>query len=210
MSQVYYVFVNLNNPLTRANFEASGRITSSVFSNIYSNPEFLKKYIDGSADYLPFVKNENSNVVSPSFFNMSASALYTVEYNAEIYRKKYCPLRPSRLSCIYAFDSLEDCKSAIDRYGWKSGNIRQFQLDESPQAVELNRIHKVNMEVISLIRGLGGTVSFDPKEIENIWQHYWSGEGELKIEIENPLLGDKYSSGVIWENLIEGSLVCID
>lgn len=206
MSDTYFIFLNLANPIAKANFEASGRITSSIFSNAISNKEFLIKYIDGTAKYLPFVPNPDSDIVSPSLFNMSITNSYCIEYNAEICRYQYFPKRPSRLSCIYAFKDYKDCEKAINLYGWSAGNIKRFQLEESP----LNRVHRANMELISLVRGLGYTVSLNGIEQDKLWRHYWNGGGGFKIQIDNPLLLNEYTSGEIWEYLIEGSLTCIE
>jgi hypothetical protein len=206
MSNTYFILLNLDNPIAKANFEASGRITSSIFSNAVSNKEFLTKYIDGTAKYLPFVPNPDTDIVSPSLFNMSITNSYSIEYNAEICRYLYFPKKPSRLSCIYAFKDYKDCEKAINLYRWSAGNIKQFQLEESP----LNRVHRANMELISLVRGLVYTVSLNGIEQDKLWRHYWNGSGDFKIQIDNPLLLNEYASGEIWEYLIEGSLTCVE
>ncbi len=206
MSSTYFIFLNLANPIAKANFEASGRITSSIFSNAIANKEFLIKYIDGTAKYHPFVPNPDTDIVSPSLFNMSIKNNYSIEYNAEICRYQYFPKKPSRLSCVYAFNDYKDCEKAINLYGWSAGNIKRFQLEESP----LNRVHRANMGLISLVRGLGYTVSLNGIEQDKLWRHYWNGGGDFKIQIDNPLLLNEYDSGEIWEYLIEGSLICIE
>jgi len=200
MKEKYYVFLNLDNPVARQNFEASGRITSSGFSRALSKTCFKKKYLSGSADYLPFVPNPKTDSTATSLFSLSVSDCYRIEYNAEICRKASFSHLPSRLSCIYAFKSLEDCEKAISLYKWKEDDIKEFSLEENP----LNKVHKANMEVISLVRGFGYKSCLDSSEENQLWNHYWSGGGSIKID--SPLVGC-HESGEIWEYLIEGSLV---
>lgn len=200
MKDKYYVFLNLNNPIARNNFEASGRITSSGFSNALTNESFREKYLSGSADYLPFVPNQNCDSYGVSLFSLGVTDCYRIEYNAEICRRSYFSHLPSRLSCVFAFKSLEDCEKAIRLYKWNGGNIKEFRLESSP----FNKVHKANMEIISLTRGLAHKSCLDPSEENKLWSHYWSGDGNCKID--SPLIGC-HESGEIWEYLIEGSLV---
>lgn len=200
MKDKYYVFLNLNNPLAKANFEASGRITSSGFSNALTNESFREKYLSGSADYLPFVPNQNWDSNGVSLFSLSVTDVYRIEYNAELSRRSNFPHLPSRFSCIYAFKTIEDCEKAIRTYNWNGDNIKEFNLEANP----FNKVHKANMEIISLARGFGHKSCLDSSEENKLWRHYWSGGGSCKID--SPLVG-RHECSEIWEYLIEGCLV---
>ena len=49
----YFIFVNRLNPLTRNNFDVTGTFTSAAFG-LCTNEDFLAKYLQGSATYIPF------------------------------------------------------------------------------------------------------------------------------------------------------------
>lgn len=203
MSEVetFYVFLSLSNPVIKSNFELRGKkIISAGFLNSLTDSNYREKYEKGELDYLPFIPNPNHSNTQPSSFQLKMTDAYAVEYNAEIARKNHFPTIPSRMSCIYAFKNLEDCKKVALRYGWNLGTVRKFYLEPH----SLNRVHKVNMEVISLARGAGHLHCLDLSEQDRLWKHYWSGGGSCTIE--NQLIGT-FSCGVIWEYLIEGVLI---
>lgn len=201
MSEKYFVFINMDNPIVKSSFGSSRRVTSAGFTHALANPEFRVKYLSGSADYLPFMPNPKKDNLGSSLFSLSVTDNYRAEYNAEVHRKQFFPCLPSRLSCIYAFKDYSQCQKAIRKHKWLESNIIEMYLEEHP----LNRVHKANMEIVSLVRGFGHTSCLSPEDEQNVWRHYWEGKGD--ITIESPLLG-RHSSGEIWEYLIEGSLVC--
>lgn len=206
--EIYYVFINTYNWITRHNLQFTKGITSASISEIIANEELRKKYLDGSIDYLQFVPNQDADIHSSSLYSLTATRDYRIEYNSELFRRSHdiSRLSPSRLSCIYAFGDFESCKQVANLYGWDINSVKKFRLIENP----LTRIAKVNMEVISLLRN-ADLVTFDPQKQERIWHHYWSGMGNLEIQL--PVNGGpEYSiesSGVLWEYLIEGRLELI-
>lgn len=209
LPEEFYVFVNLLNPITKHNFEITKGFSSAVLGEVLAQPILLKKYLNGTLNYLPFVPNSNIDSHSISMYTMSATGDYRAEYNCELYRSSHdnTKLYPSRLSCIYAFGDYESCKVVAEKYGgWDLDSVQKFRLVD----ISLTRVAKVNMEVISLIRSEGFT-SFSPQEQEKIWGHYWSGRSNLKLEVsKNSDTTEVCHSGIIWEYLIEGRLESIE
>lgn len=223
----FFVFVNLNNNLTKINFDNTNCISSSAFlqfinefdisipnthlKNVisaYSNmngltQDFAQKYLDGSIDYLPFVLNADCNINFISFFNKNITSEYSVEYSAEITRRRFFPKFPSRLSCCYAFSNYQSCIDVSRKYGWNIDSVREFELIEH----EHNRVARVNMETVSLARYAEDISSLDEQTQFQIWNHYWNGGGNLPMEL--PSLNNErriVESGILWEYLIEGIL----
>jgi len=91
-------------------------------------------------------------------------------------------------------------------YGWDLNSVRKFALLQDP----LTKIAKVNMEIISLMRFAYPIAMWSGDGIERIWTHYWSGKGNLEIEIPTmqppPSTHRRIVSGEVWEYLIEGRL----
>ncbi|OCQ94826.1 hypothetical protein BCD64_20600 [Nostoc sp. MBR 210] len=206
LSTEYFIFVDLYNPLTRHNLEHTRQILSTAYYAATSEHLFAEQYLSGQANYLPYLINDQRSTGFLSFYCNSATASYRVDYDAEITRLRHFPTLPSRLSCIYAFATQEDCIKANRLYGWDLKTVRRFTLLQDP----LTRIMKVNMEIISLMRSAYSLTMWSPEYIENIWIHYWSGKGNLDIEVPTlqapPNSHQRVSSGEIWEYLIEGRL----
>ena len=112
----------------------------------------------------------------------------------------------SYLSVKYAFATEEDCREAHRLYRWDLKSVRKFTLLQDP----LTKVAKVNMEIISLMRSAYTTGIWSGEDIERIWTHYWSGEGNLEIEVPTmlppPNTHKRIPSGEVWEYLIEGKL----
>jgi hypothetical protein len=199
----FYVFINLQNFLTKHNYENSKSFTSAAFGSLFMGESFIAKYLNGEIDYLPYTPNSNNdlNVVSP--FRSSITAQYTTEYNVELSRKYNFPLFPSRLSAIYAFGDYNSCIEVNRKYGWDLSLVKRFKILEHP----LVRVAKVNMEIISLERYASKISMLDQATCDHIWIHYWTGKDNMQMEL--PTLDSKrenYNSGIIWEYLIEGTI----
>ena len=71
---------------------------------------------------------------------------------------------------------------------------------------QLNRVVKVNMEIVSLARKAYNCGSILPDDFNEVWNAYWSGLGNIDIEIPALNLRDRniLHSGVIYEYVIEG------
>jgi hypothetical protein len=203
----FYVFVNLSSFITKNNYENSKTFNSAAFGELSMGGDILEKYIKGTINYLPFTPNPDRSLHSVSPFHNSITADYRTEYNVEIARQYNYPLYPSRLSATYAFGDYNSCLEVNRKYGWDLSTVKRFILRPSP----LNRVAKVNMEIISLERYASRVSMLDQNTCNFIWQHYWTGQGNMQMEL--PTLDMKrevYNSGVLWEYLIEGSITGID
>ena len=221
----FFVFVSKNNLLTQRNLTKTNCICSSAFleyitqvdipfANNYLKGiitaysgnykrEFPKKYLEGSIDYLPFKINEQSDLGMISMFNNSITNEYNVEYNIEIFRKLNFPLYPSRMSSCYAFGDYQSCLDVSKKYGWDISTVRKFKLIPHVS----NRVVKVNMEIISLERYANLNSARDVQTLNTMYNSYWTGFGDCKMELPTIHGRQVLSSGVIWEYLVEGILV---
>jgi hypothetical protein len=100
---MFYLFVNLLNPMAAHNAMVVGSFTSGAWSSASMDSAFAEDYVNGTVDYLPFVVNPNLGPKVMSAYQLGATADYIVEYNAELARRQSFPLLPPRLSCTYAF-----------------------------------------------------------------------------------------------------------
>lgn len=194
------------NIVCHQNITVTKTIVSAGFSSATIESSFRDDYLTGSADYFPFIPNPNRKPQFTSLFNLSATSLYLVEYNAERTRRLSFPLAPSRLSAVFAFATEEDCNRASTLYGWALTSVRRFRLAPHP----LNRVARVNMEIISLMRSVQPRASWDEAQTNAIWSHYWSGRGSMDLEVpvirNGSIVRQTFSAGEIWEYLIEGRL----
>lgn len=197
-----YIFVNQINPMTEHNFKLTKTFTSGAFNSCLDE-NFAKKYIEGSAIYLPYEPCQADNI-SPSPYLLSAINDYRIEYDAEVYREKNHPIYPSRLSALYAFGNMETCKLVSKKYGWPLNTVYKFRIKEWP----LTRIAKVNMEHVSLARHAYKVSMM--QDLDKLWGSYWAGFDEIILELpSNNFERKQYNSGIIWEYLIEGIVECI-
>lgn len=205
----FFIFCAEDKPDTVHNLTFTKTFTSAAFTGCSMNRDFLNKYLDGSASYLPFLPAKTDcNVLSP--YCVTAINNYRVEYDAEICRKAYFPKYPSRLSAIFAFGDKETCHKVVDKYGeeWRDiKTVKKFRLIETP----LTRVVKVNMEIISLARDAYRISYSDQNVLDTIWRQYWSGGGNMRLELPNANFrrGVK-ESGEIYEYLIEGVMELVD
>ncbi len=203
--ETFYVFVAQTNLFTQHNLNVTKSFTSgSVFH--WSDSNFIKKYLAGKIDYLPFIINQNKDIQAISAFENSITSEYRTEYNAEMHRYNNFPHFPSRLSAVYAFGDIETCKKVALKYGWNLNSVRKFKLIEHP----LNKVVKVNMEIVSLDR-YAQRVSFcDLNTTNQIWNSYWRGIGNIEMELPTINGRQKFESDEIWEYLIEGRIEVIE
>jgi hypothetical protein len=185
-----------------------GSYTSAAWSVASANAAYRERYIDGEIDYLMFERNQAYDAAALSTYSHGVAVNYMVEYNAEHARRQINPTLPSRLSAVYAFGTKADAvraARAADRPRWE---VYAFSLVEAP----LTRVARVNMNVVSLMRFGTRVGSFDAEESEVVWRHYWSGKGELRLELPSgPMFESEiHDSGVVWEYLIEGRLELLD
>jgi hypothetical protein len=206
----FLVFANTLNITCWNNLRFTRSIISAGYVAAVEDPKFRDAYLNGTANYAPLVPNNARSSAFLSLFTVSVQSLYEVEYDAEYLRSREFPLLPSRFSAVYAFGSDEDCRKAHERYNWPLSELRRFRLVPHP----FNRMHRANMEIVSLMRSVYPKASWDREQRDAIWRHYWSGGGSLAAEI--PAIRDdtpdrqSIASGEIWEYLIEGRLELLD
>lgn len=199
----YFIFVNRLNQVTRNNFDLTGTFTSSAFG-LCTSPEFAAKYIQGSATYAPF-RPDSPDCTSISPYTLTAINDYRIEYDAEYVRMQRYRTYPSRLSATFAFGDLASCELVAKKYGWDISTVKRFTLLDTP----FNRVARVNMEHVSLGRHAYRVSSF--QDIEDLWGAYWSGIGDIKMQLPAADFQQQtFSSGVIWEYLIEGCLKSVE
>ena len=208
--QVFLVFTNLLNVVCWHNLRFTKAIISSGFVAASEDPTFRAAYLNGTANYAPFVPNNARSSNFVSLFSTNVASSYEVEYDAEYLRSREFPLLPSRFSAVYAFGNYEDCHKVSKRYNWDLKEVRRFRLMPHP----LNRVHRANMEIVSLMRTVYPSASWSREQRDDIWRHYWSGGGTLTVETpgirDDALVQRSIPSGDIWEYLIEGKLELLD
>jgi len=200
---ILFIFVNFLRGTTRHNLRLTKQFTSAGYTAALQNSASRAKYISGAMTYAPFAPaNPDCLFISP--FAMSVMNDYRIEYDAERIRLMKFPLLPSRLSATYAFGDFATCELVSKKYGWPLDTVRKFRLERD----ELTRVHKCNMEIISLMRHAYMVSSSSGRGDELVWESYWSGHGNLQMELPDIDFKRKtYDSGEIWEYLIEGRLL---
>lgn len=206
---ILYVFANTADPVCWHNLRLTRSICSAGIAAC-QDPAFLKAYQAGTADYFPFVPNKGRSTSFTSLFSAALTAEYRLEYDAERIRRMHFPRSPSRFSCVFAFGAAADCQKAGHAYGWNLNEVRRFRLVDHP----LNRVARVNMEAISLMRSGYRRGSWTEDEVTGVWRHYWSGGESCFIDISaienNRPVRRQLSVGTLWEYLVEGRLDLID
>jgi len=202
----YFVFADTNDPMCWHNLHVTKCIISSSIAAVSSDSAFAEAYAKGTAVYAPYVPNGSRSSGFISRFSINATGSYTIEYDAENTRFNEFPLKPSRFSSVFAFATEEDCQKANRLYGWDLAQVKKFRLADLPGT----RVHRANMEIISLMRAVQPRASWGEEDRRSVWRHYWSGGGSIKVEV--PVMKDGspnrqwFDSGEIWEYLIEGRL----
>jgi hypothetical protein len=197
-----YVFVAQDQPMAVMNLQITGRYSSPVIAAL-EDPAFVAAYADGSADFLPFIPNPGMSTGFLSPFLVNTVNNYRVEYDAELTRRAYYRNAPSRLTAIYAFESLVDCEEASRRWGWPLTGVQRFKVEHAVRAA------RVNMEIVSLARLCYSRAMQDAQSVERIWRSYWSGEDKLAVELPSVDAKQRevHEADALWEWLIDGVLV---
>lgn len=208
LPEEFFIFVNQLHPQAAHNYRITHTFTSRFYPLLVTE-EGRRALDNGDVDPFPFVPNPKMYPdLSP--FTVSAMNEYRIEWDAEQVRRHRFPLKPSRLSAIFAFEDEHACIEAANKYRWPLEEVRRFKLkDPEGQA----RFSKVNMEIVSLMRHVYPLAAWGATDVYNIWAHYWSSGGELPVEIPDLRQGQAWrrlNSGVIWEWLIEGQVVSED
>jgi hypothetical protein len=159
--------------------------------------------MEGRADFLPFVPNTSVSTGFLSPFGVGVINDYRVEYDAELTRRAFFANAPSRLSGIFAFESLDVCGEVGRRYHWPVEQVQRFK------PVHVLRAIRVNMEIVSLARYAYGRAMRDADATERIWRGYWSGEADLTFDLPSvdATMREIRSAGLLWEWIIDGVLL---
>lgn len=196
-----YVFVNTANSIAVMNLQITGQYSSPVIAGM-EDRKFASAYADGSADYLPFVPNPNLSTGFMSPFTVGSINEYRVEYDAELARRAYFKETPSRLTGIFAFESMEVCEAVSQRHGWPLSQVQRFKPENVLRAA------RVNMDIVSLARTAYRRASFTPESIDHLWRAYWSGADSYAMDL--PTVDargrEQPSVGATWEWIIDGVL----
>jgi hypothetical protein len=196
-----HVFV-ASQPMAVMNLQITGQYTSPVVAAA-ADPAFAAAYAEGTADFLPFVPNQAMSTGFVSPFLMSTVNNYRVEYDAELARRRLYPGSPSRLTAIYAFESMADCEVAAHRFEWPIQSVQRFRVEHVLRAT------RVNMEVVTLARLCYARAMQTQDSVERIWRSYWSGADELTVDLPSvdATQREEHRVGALWEWLIDGTLV---
>ena len=197
-----YVFVDPGNVMAVMNLQITGQYTSSALAAM-EDKRFASAYADGSADFLPFVPNGSASTGFMSPFVVGTINNYRVEYDAELTRRAFFKDAPSRLSGIFAFESIEVCKDVSRRFDWPLEQVQRFR----PTTVL--RAARVNMEIVSLARFAYSRAMVDSVGIERLWRAYWSGADNYAMNLPSvdARQREDRAVGATWEWIIDGSLV---
>ena len=202
----FFVFVNDSLVGTWNNFHLTGQFCSAA-SGAAADEKLARAYDNNELDFLPFLPNASAfPFMSP--FHVNVIANYRVEHDAEVARRVHAPEAPSRLSSVYAFGSYDQCEAVSAVHDWPLATVREFKLVDAP----FTRVRRVNMEIVSLARGVYPLAGWGLDELDAIWRSYWGGFGPITVEIPvpPPTLREQVSSGCIWEYLIEGCIQKIE
>jgi hypothetical protein len=197
-----FVFVNPANSMAVMNLQITGRYSSPALAGL-DDKKFAAAYADGSADFLPFIPNPSQSTGFMSPFTMNAINGYRIEYDAELARRAYFKDSPSRLTGIFAFESMETCEVVSRKYGWSLQQVQRFKPDHVLRAT------RVNMEIVSLARLGYSRASFTPESVDRLWRSYWSRADRYAMDLPtvDATSREQHSVGAIWEWIIDGVLL---
>lgn len=214
----FWIVLDSELPVTAWQVMMTGRFTSSAWGAAVSDPVALVQYVHGRGNYVPFVENPcwDLRTAGLSMYMQAVRTNYIVEYEAERVRRLVDGTLPSRLSAVFAFGRKKDADKAAraenrarrDSPARLPVEVRQFEL--LPH--ELNRVHVVNMHIISVMRRALRVATWSQAETEANFRHYWTSRGNLAFDLPSPdpKRRQLVESGVMWEYLIEGQLQLVD
>ncbi len=163
--------------------------------SFFSTPRFTGH----ENELLPLLPNPDGGAVSP--FMMTTTANYMVEYNLEMFRRQHCPNKPSRLGCVFVFDSQAEAEKAMAKHGWRG------EMFERARVSALLGSHRGDMSIVTHMRHLHANSMTDPTPFMHA---YWSGTTCPPYELQKFWSSDWEQRGAepgpIWETLIDGAI----
>lgn len=216
----FYVFLDPNNFFVSWNVNHIGdnRLSSAAFNSIVNFSCPSAAYDGGTAQFARCIPDttEPSAWRQVDIFGGAISSYqsyllsgrgrpYVQEYEGESIRQSKFPLRPSRLSCLYAFKSMDDCERVHRRHGWNLATIRPCRL----ASWDRTRVARCSMDIVSILR-----TPTDPtgsQERRDLWRLYWQGASVQAISAPELQRSEHVmravAEGDVWEYLIEGQLI---
>jgi hypothetical protein len=201
VGQTVFVFIKQASSMAVMNLGITGQFVSPVYAAM-ADESFAKAYAKGTADFLPFTPNPTLSTGFMSPFTSGSLSNYHVEYDAELCRRAAFTHAPSRLTSVYAFDSMEACQEANRRYRWDLSTVVAFEV------IDVLRSIRVNMEIVSLARHAYAMSMLDGQTKDHLWRSYWTGANSYAINL--PTVDGKgrrqVTADALWELLIDGQL----
>jgi hypothetical protein len=176
--------------------------------SVSCNPDKYAKYFEYSKAYIPDFSTLDEELLSSymSCTRYTDGSRYREEMTGEAFRNELTINSPSRMTCIFAFDGLLDCKSAITTFrgdNWDPNSLYHFKLIDD----DYTNVARVNMYIVSYILTKFNIVGLKHETRHTLWKEYWGGKGSTEVDTESGGAPDKV--GEIWEYLIEGRLECM-
>jgi hypothetical protein len=202
----YWIATDLDNLTTANNLRTTGCLFSMAANSFDLHPENTLKYLTGTFDYLPYIRNPTQEAMGFAPFAATVTRDYTVEVILETVRQKLDPLLPSRLSAVFAFSEKKlasrAAKSAERNLDW----VYEFDLIDDPDT----RVARANFQIVTLLRLALNAASWAPDQLEAIAEHYWRQRRDYALEVPSawrPGSTRPIEVGTTWEYLIEGRLM---
>lgn len=201
VGQTVFIFINQASSAAVMNLEITGQFVSPVYAAM-ADEAFRHAYASGTADFLPFTPNPNLSTGFMSPFTAGSLSNYCVEYDAELCRRAAFTYAPSRLTAVYAFDSMEACDEASRRYCWDLSTVVSFEVTHVLRSV------RVNMEIVSLARHAYATSMLDAQTKDHLWRSYWGGGDSYAMDLPTVDAKGRHEVHVdaLWELLVDGQL----
>lgn len=201
VGQTVFVFINQASSAAVMNLEVTGQFVSPVYAAL-ADESFRQAYASGAADFLPFTPNRNLSTGFISPFTAGSLANYHVEYDAELCRRAAFKHAPSRLTGVFAFDSMDTCRDANQRYGWDLSTVVRFEV------MHVLRSIRLNMEIVSLACHAYATSMLDGQTKDDLWSSYWAGVDGYAMDLPtvDPKGRRHVTVDALYELLIDGRL----
>jgi hypothetical protein len=217
----YFVFLNPNSLMVSNNINRLGhdRLTSASCLAMSCFDTSPAPYDDGPAQYAVMIQDAaGSWIMNPNLYTSSPTPYqskilspdggphpYRQELEGEAIRRNEFALQPSRLSSLFAFDSMEACALVAKRYKWNLSEVRSARIAQC----ERTRVLRTSMDLVSMLLNPNDPTGDELRA--GLWRQYWRGESIEAVDIPIPaameLAKQWLADGEIWEYLIEGQLI---
>lgn len=217
--EYFYIYTNRYNYNIINQFEnhniklRKGSMISSGFMNVFTLEENQREsFKKGNIIYAPFVPQETTGLGNSSPFLFRLINRYNIEYLLEKRRYEKHKEFPSRLSSIFAFESIEDSIKKADGNGWKISNLRKYKLVNNSVFNEYIKVAKCNFNMIGFLEHNEHLMLLGNQQ-EFIAEEYWLSENDLQskeVKINDDIYKKSQKCQYFPEYLIEGILEPVD